>query len=43
MWICKECKERLKPSRVSITPISHGICEYCGKIRDCYEKYIQNI
>lgn len=35
MYFCEECKrERGWPGLV---PFSHGICELCGRVRDCYE------
>lgn len=42
MFICKECKDKTKNGRFSITPISRGRCEVCHKTADCYEQYIHD-
>lgn len=41
MFICKECMDKTE-GRFSITPISRGRCEVCGKNADCYEQYLHH-
>jgi hypothetical protein len=41
MFVCEEC---LKPTdKHSIIPMSHGRCEVCGLVKDCYEVSIQEM